>query len=204
MSERKDVTVQPATVEAVATVFTPGIMVKHHAWNTWAEVAIEHEKHARDAGVSKDLNEELKGALVAITSAAFALDALHLVGIELGIAKPVIKRNRRLWKFVAGVLPAGTVSPRAHEWHSEIRWLFDEVRNPAVHFEEAFHPPTWHDGIKSNTGVEYTIWNAGGVGRAVDLVLTVLTSWKDEPTAPTTKWAADSTALVRHLVELRH
>jgi hypothetical protein len=58
------------------------ILMKHHAWITWAEIAIDHEAEARRARFQKPA-EEFRSGLVAITTAVFALDAFYGVAEQL-------------------------------------------------------------------------------------------------------------------------
>jgi len=51
------------------------ILTNHHAWMPWGEVAIANEALARQQREADWRREQLPG-LVALTSAAFALDAL--------------------------------------------------------------------------------------------------------------------------------
>jgi hypothetical protein len=122
------------------------IVMRHHAWITWAEIAIGHESLAKEARQGVDVYEFGPG-LVALTCAAFALDALY------DVAKPLIPNPRSAGKraaIVAERLKRGVWPGRlAVTWPTRIGRIFDE-RDAAVHFGEETVSPVWHPVLSSN------------------------------------------------------
>ena len=124
--------------------------MKHHAWITWAEIAIDHEDDARRTRLLKPA-EEFRPGLVAITAAAFALDAFYGVA-EQHVPDPATRSPRgavvaeRLKRGVAG-------GPKAYTWPQRIKALF-KTRREAVHFGEAAAPPIMHDALSSHVCLE--------------------------------------------------
>jgi hypothetical protein len=108
-------------VRAETKVPSPSILMRHHAWITWAEIAIDHEDEARRTRVLKPA-EEYRPGLVAITATAFALDAFYGVAREL-IPDPGVKGARGV--VVAERLKRGVAGgPKAHTWPQRIEALF--------------------------------------------------------------------------------
>jgi hypothetical protein len=174
------------------------ITLRHHAWVTWAEIAIRHEAFAKEARAGGDVYEFRPG-LVALTSAAFSLDALYGVAKHL-VPDPGAKRDRGA--RVAERLKRG-VSPGklATTWPKRIRHLFDE-RDAAVHFGEETASPVWHPTLNSNVDPHVLRWGADSATEAIDLLLDVLGAWADHPSKLTREWSAFKPS-VRALEELR-
>jgi hypothetical protein len=187
------------TIEVKVEIPTPTITMTHHAWVTWAEIAIRHEAFAREARAVGDVYEYRPG-LVALTSAAFSLDALYGVARQL-VPDPGTRGDRGA--MVAERLKRG-VSPGklAATWPKRIHHLFDE-RDAAVHFGEATVSPVWHPDLNSNVDPHVLRWGADTGTEAVDLLLDVLTTWADHPSKLTTQWSEACKPSVRALEELR-
>ena len=198
-SARRDATPRPPTVEATAAVPPPSILMKHHAWITWAEIAIDHEAEARRVRFLKPA-EEFRPGLVAITAAAFALDAFYGVAEQL-VPDPGTESPRgavvaeRLKQGVAG-------GPKAYTWPLRIKALF-KTRREAVHFGEAAAPPVMHDALNSHVSPEVFSWRLEAAQDAVDLVLEVFETWVENPSKLTKDWAAAYGHAVAGLVRRR-
>jgi hypothetical protein len=91
------------TIDSTAKVFPVTITMRHHAWVTWADIAIRHEAFAKEARAGGDVYEYRPG-LVTLTSAAFSLDALYDAVKELVPDDPGIRGARSR----AGVPLGGT------------------------------------------------------------------------------------------------
>jgi hypothetical protein len=196
--ERRDATVTPGTVRAVAHLPPATITITHHAWYTWAEIAIRHEclaKRAREAG---DVHEYRPG-LVAITSAAFALDALAGVAAELGFEQRSGRRGGTIAERLKRGVDPGKLSA---EWPRRILNLLEE-RNAAVHFEEQPAEPVWHPSLETKVDPFVARWGSDGATAAVDLLLEVLAGWADHPSSEVQSWATAMADSVRALELLR-
>jgi hypothetical protein len=153
------------------------ILTTHHAWYTWTDLAIRHERHALRARESRDIYEYRPG-LIAITSSAFALDALDGVAKEL-IPDPGAKGS--LGAKIGERVKRG-VSPGklAQSWPNRIGDLF-KLRREAVHFNEETVAPVWHEAYQTNVDPSVIRWGADAATVAVDLALEVLDAWATYP-----------------------
>jgi hypothetical protein len=187
------------TLEIKVEKPTPTITTRHHAWVTWAEIAIQNEALAKEARARKDAYEFRPG-LVAITSAAFALDALYGVATRL-IPDPGTRGDRGarvVERLKRGVSPGKL----AAHWPTLIRHLFDE-RDEAVHFEEVTMSPMWHPTLESHVDWNVLRWRVEAAEAAVDLLLDVLEAWADHPSKHTAEWSEAFKPSVRALEDLR-
>ena len=175
------------------------ILTTHHAWYTWTDLAIRHERHALKARAARDIYEYRPG-LIAITSSAFALDALY------GVAKGLIPdpgAKGSLGAKVGERVKRG-VSPGklAQSWPGRIGDLF-KLRREAVHFNEETVAPVWHGTYQTNVDPSVIRWGADPATSAVDLTLEVLESWATHPSRSTQAWAVANAPGVQTLVDLR-
>ena len=174
--------------------------MRHHAWSTWAEIAIEQEAIA-GAARGTDPMQELKPSLLAITSAAFALDALYAVGKDLGIRDAGAKAR---WKNVARVVQQGMTREHAPpDCRARIHDLLKR-RDEAVHFGEKDAAPVPHPAMGgARVAVEHYKWRLEEANRAVDLVLEILSAWAEHPSAASKKWAEDYRRAVEGALQYR-
>jgi len=191
-------------LSAVPTFGTPGIRTRQHAWSTWTRIAVTNEAEARRAEQAGDIMAFEPG-LVSITSAAFALDALH------GVLLPFVRVTRAAGghreesrpAHVSEVLRQAVEVPRRTEaWRDEIRWLY-EIRRDVVHFEERDERPVWHSGFDSNVAPEVLRWGPSEATRAVDLVLDVLGTLAHHPHARTADWSGRYAPSIDQLIASR-
>jgi hypothetical protein len=228
--DSQDATAQPETVAAKVEIPQAAIASTHNAWYTWADVAIRHERLARLARNRGDLYDFRPG-LVALTAAAFALDALYEVAkdlVPLSLPTRVGREWPRRWKNAVRELRGKPrerrgdhgrrvgerlkqgVSARKHaagkltsKWPRRIGRLFDE-RDLAVHFKEG--PPQRlvpHPTVATHVDPMNVRWGADAATSAVDLVLEVLDAWATHPKDLVGGWAKDQAGGVRALVDLR-
>jgi hypothetical protein len=185
---------------------TPGIGIKHHAWFSWLQIAIEHEALAwqarrewqNDPQGEHPMEQEFKPALIATTSVAFALDALYAVIKEL---VPPVQASSR-WAAAAEVLKRATKDGRtSSRWPQEFKALFAD-RGNAVHFGESFKTPARHPR-GTNVAPEYVTWSPETASRAVDVGLGVLESLIQQPQPHMRQWAEDYRGVVQNLVRQR-
>ena len=175
------------------------ILTTHHTWDTWTDLAIRHERHALRAHESRDIYEYRPG-LIAITSSAFALDALYGVAKDL-IPDPGAKGS--LGAKIGERVKRG-VSPGklAQSWPDRIGDLF-RLRREAVHFNEETVAPVWHEAYQTNVDPFVIRWGADAATSAVDLALEVLDGWARHPSRYTKAWAARHAPGVRAFHDLR-
>lgn len=203
--ERIDAIIDAGTLRVgVAVSPQVSITIRHHAWATWATIAIEHERIAWETRTTAPA-DELRPALVAITAAAFALDALYGSSVErFGVPTPEVSCDESArWRRVAEAMRRG-VSPAsvAESWRDRIQELFDQ-RDDAVHFDEVDRPPVWHEPLHSKAAAEHGYWSLERATIAVDLVLDVLISWRDSPSKAAREWSEAYGDLVPSIVEQR-
>jgi hypothetical protein len=174
-------------------------------WLYWAEIAIANEKLALGHRASRDIVSETKDAMVAISASAHAIDGFY--GRFRDIVVPAEIREK--WQINR---ERGKAAPRPNQlletlkrgfkvkieaWRSDFEWLF-EVRNAAVHFEEASKDTAEHPGLGGgHTSQDRVTYSLEPAGRAISLMLDVL----DNCTASPKPAAASACKAIREHVE---
>jgi hypothetical protein len=203
--------VPPGGARATGGVVTAKIA--SHFWVSWTDVAIEHARMAGKArqraveapdgspAMGKAFDGELKAALVAITAAAFAVDAWF------GAVKPMIPLPPHLlaaWTKsgarpsraarVSETLNAGfAVGPVAARWGRQLKWLY-ALRDGAVHHDSLFVEAAPHPSGKSNVSRENAVYTAEASVAAADLALQIVTRCIGSPRPALfdlVKWCGD-------------
>ena len=164
-----------------------GIQMQQVMWARWIEVAIEHELVARTAYAdilakpsSDPLLREFHASLVAITGAAYSIEALFREFKYLVPAQPRRdKRHLTLSRAFGNVF--GLPDDRSEVLARDLDWLF-ALRDDAVHpYTESMPPATHPTGI--NTGAEHSRFNAVTSGEAIDVALALLDDAASPPAA---------------------
>lgn len=158
----------------------PGVSIRMHQimWARWAEVAVEQELTAREAFAdivaqsdSDAILQEFRASLVAITGAAFAIEAVY-GDIKYLIPEPPPRNGRRvvlLWRALCQAF--GIPASQGQRLLGNLRWLFD-LRDKSAHpYTEAATPESHPAGI--TTSAEHSLFNAVTCGRAVDIMMEV-------------------------------
>lgn len=195
-----DETVQPATIECSVTISTPQIMMKHHYWTDWAEIAIRGSEDAAQAHqriltaasageALPPLAEELQPAMIAIVSASSAIDAVYGV-IRRNVSLPALSDTAARHDHIRAALNSGykIENGRAKHWNKECTWLFG-LRDPSLHPDELFMKPVPH-ATGSHTAPEFVNYSAVNAARAVELMLEILDVFTTETLARTDGLAA--------------
>jgi hypothetical protein len=164
-----------------------GIRMHQIMWARWAEVAVEHELDARGAFAAIVANPEegsllkdFRASLVAITGAAYAIEAVY-GDIKYLIPEQPRRDSRELNLWHAFNQAFGIPASASHRLLPDIRWLF-ALRDHAAHPYTEAEPPQEHPaGV--NTGAETSLFNAVTSGRAVDLMFEVF-GYAAAPPAP--------------------
>ena len=182
-------------------------------WVYWSEIARQHAEISRlhhpsdeivDAisaaftgedrerpqeEVEKDVRHEPFSALVAITAAAFALDAFY------GTVKPMVSppksdaaRERQILECLKLGFKIGKHAPR---WQEELDWLFT-TRDNAVHHSEELQE-TVVVRMTAETvvvgGSETFNFSADSAERAARVVAEIIQTCLENPKAPLRDWA---------------
>lgn len=178
----------------------PGFGVTMHQimWARWIEIAAEHEVAARDAfGRITDggtaLIEELRHSLVAITGAAYAVEAVYEdVKYLIPARKELPAASHTITDVLTAVLGIQTTEARGLRDRTD--WLF-ERRNEAVHpYAEPEAPRVHPSGV--NTSAEASRFNGPESRRALDVALLVL-EYAETPPAPANRWVTRWTNMRR-------
>jgi hypothetical protein len=188
-------------------VFAPSIRITTHMWRWWALIAVEQHAVARAARSQIEemvadrshawgelMHREATAALIAVSASAHCLDALY--GSVNAIAPPpravaeawTAARTKRASRIVETLKLAFDVGKSAQSWPTEFRWLFD-LRDAAVHFEEADKEPVPHAVAPTNVSPENVTYSLESAKRAVDLALDVLATCSANPKPHTVEWA---------------
>jgi hypothetical protein len=174
----------------------------------WAEVAIEHERLAREArerlvsdhaaGRAFDLARELRPAMVAVAACAHSLDSLCFEFLEfVGPA-----RAQRRFEEIASALERSADVSDLRDWRSRLGLLFHR-RDEAVHPERKTSRPLRHPGLPIRVAREYRDYSVESASESVDLLLDVLTACVESPKPAVEQWAGDARASVERLRGLR-
>jgi len=171
----------------------PGTSIVMHQimWARWAEVAVEHELAAREAfaGIvahaeSDSILKDFRASLVAITGAAYAIEAVY-GDIKYLIPEQPRRDSRELYLWHAFNQAFGIPASTSHRLLPDIRWLF-ALRDHAAHPYTEAEPPQQHPaGI--HTGAETSRFNAVTSGGAVDLMFEVF-RYAAAPPQPFHRW----------------
>ena len=183
----------PRAGDALATALTTTEL-----WYVWAEIAFEHEAMARSArakwvgGSSRMplLEHEMKAALVAVTAAANAMDALQSALESLGgLPQDQISiwhgatrgkrppRHSQVFQTISATFGDDSASPAMQ---AEIDWLF-ALRDSVVHFRAEEGPFLVHPVIGDTTPAAAT-YNLEATARGCNLLERVLRHINDSPT----------------------
>jgi hypothetical protein len=156
-----------------------GVSITMHQimWARWAEVAIEPELVAREAFAGVVANpdagsilQDFRASLVAITGAAYAIEAVY-GDMKYLIPEQPRRNSRELLLWQAFNQGFGIPASASNRLLAGFRWLFALPDHAAHPYTEA-EPPQQHPaGV--NTGAETSRFNAVTSGRAVDLMLDV-------------------------------
>jgi hypothetical protein len=170
-----------------------GISITMHQimWARWAEVAVEHELAAREAfagvGANPDADsilEDFRASLVAITGAAYAIEAVY-GNIKYLIPEQPTRNSRELLLWHAFNQGFGIPASASNRLLAGFRWLF-ELRDHAAHPYTEAEPPQQHPA-GMNTGAETSRFNAVTSGRAVQLMLELF-GYAAAPPTPFNRW----------------
>jgi hypothetical protein len=177
--------------------------VKSPLWIVWVEIATEHERAARearaalaltDAGQPLHLRRELAPAMIAITAAAFAVDGIASELEELVVPaetralwrKNHLRRRSRILETLKGGCEHGGL--KSEQWNRELAWLFDELRNPAVHHRARFEETVPHP-LGVNTAPVYLDYSCERASEAVAFLFDVLRETTSRPKRVLPEWA---------------
>ena len=198
------------------------VQLKHSLWVTWSELAIEHEAaawRARSRALSASgpadrsglMEDEFRASIQAVTTAAFALDALHVpvkaiakraaAGQAGSGPREGARREAVIREALKAVFLVGKLNNR---WVQEFSWLFS-LRDGAVHYGESAEDPASHP-LGLSVSKAHSTYCAKAAKQAVDLLLEVLHSAAEQPRPnlkDAVKWSADVKPSVRKLDELR-
>jgi hypothetical protein len=161
-------------------------------WARWLEIAVEHESAAKRSfrQIVADPNSgahmpEFRDSLVAVTAAAYCIEALY--GEIKYLIDPVeVKRPTRSRILARAFRDGFGIEARNYaRLELELAWLL-QLRNSVVHAYTEEELPVRHPaGI--DTGAEASRFNAVTSGRTVDVAMLVL-QYAEVPTAMGHRW----------------
>lgn len=204
------------------------IKIRTHFWLVWAEIAIEHEKaaaqaraaalehHANRNYVGDATNQESHAALVAVTSAAFSLEAF-----ANALGEKISRSMKREVETSESLRVRDTRGPARHtrileilkvafvirgregggEWADELTWLF-QARGHAVHYQESWGPTTPHP-VGVNVAPDSVRYSLESARRAVNLILEIYGKCVAAPRESVRLWIEPFKESVSRLESLR-
>lgn len=161
-------------------------------WTVWARETCAQARRARaaeetfrarhggadTAASSEALGEELQSAVVAICSAAFAVETVvRSLATHLPPAGKESNSARVTRVLAASVADPALATSLAERWRPIIA-----LRNDTVHYDEEARDLDWHPSGLTRTAVESRTYNAGQAEAAAHLLLDTLTAIRDHPT----------------------
>jgi hypothetical protein len=156
------------------------------------------------------LQQEADAALVCVSAAAFALEAVYR-GFLRRDFNLVSQQDQNAWKRnrTAGRKRALETLRRGFDlegvqaaWQAELRWLFG-LRVDAVHFTEDWKEPTPHP-LGNNAAPELVAYSVESAERAIDLLVGVLIVCRDKPRTPRVQaWSAGKRQTIDDLIGRR-
>jgi hypothetical protein len=187
-----DARAQAETATAHASAPLPTIVVTVHMWITWAELAVEHEQEALTArqamldlqakggDFAAELGRETGESLLAICSAAFAMDALVGVWARLVMDPQTVAK----WESSSGSINMGNRTEQvlrrsckdakaAMDLTNRWRVVFGQ-RGGAVHFSETPGPTVPHPAGIGNVAEVHVTYRQENATAAVDLLIETL------------------------------
>jgi hypothetical protein len=206
------------------------VQIRAHLFLTWAEIAfaqeavcneVRHEaKAAKKVGgnLAPFMDGELRASILAITSAAFCLEAFafeleSLPGAESARqnARSMVEKARQESrkgrvpddKLVLSYLKAGynLDETATKTWPNDLRALY-HTRGDAVHFKAKFHKPKSESFYGYGSSVHAT-FSRTAARRAVNTMVKVLTTCLANPTPASEPLKDWTEAAVKKLVSSR-
>jgi len=208
-AEPQDLNVHIRTAAAHAYAPAPTISVTVHMWITWAELAIEHEQkaltvrqtmldlHAKGENFAVELGRETGESLLAICSAAFAMDALVGVWARLVMDPQTVSKwesptvsinmgNRAEQVLRRSCKDAKTAIDLTDRW----RVVFG-LRGGAVHFSETSGPTVLHPSGITNAAEVHSTYGQETATAAVDLLIETLNEVESASKPKMANWVND-------------
>lgn len=201
-------------------VETASVMAESHLWLVWSRIAIKNEAAAHDAmrrfldpatpsnQNSDALGEEQEVAMVAISSACFALEALRAdIATRAGPLPQPPKladeeRNAGDWCASALEVAADISGATAADWRIAMHDLFAR-RIVSVHFKSAMAGLVEHPGGGGKVSLENAMFCAPAAAVAVDVLLDALEALLTVPKPPIAEFAPHHGHSVNDLRGLR-
>jgi hypothetical protein len=160
----------------------PFVAVAAHLWHDWTMIAIDREANARRwrsrlvgaydrTQVAEGMSEETQSGLVAVTAAAFALDALHAEVAPL-VDRAADTRGHRGSQWGYRLETFRVVTPAANSWAPDWHWL-GELRDGAVHYALIHTAPVAHPALPTSVAAQHVAYSTEAATRAVDFLMRV-------------------------------
>jgi len=202
-----------ARVAASTSVSVHGVRISTQLLLHWAQIAIAQEAaaHTARAEVAQQYAEagaefslELHPSMLCAAATAAAIESLYAEVVDIVVEEDVRERQRcRGTPAFARIYHALTRGFHAKTgWRDELKWLFQEQRNAALHGLSRGDIPHAHP-LGTNTAPEYAIYTSESTKRAVDLMLDILETCVETPRPPLEQWAATLRAPVANLFAQR-
>ena len=205
--ESKDAVIAVPSIGPEEALGSPTFRMSTPFWLYWSEIAIESEHSARlhrmaahTENPDKAMIEETKASMVALTACAHALDAVCLKFADRCVPPGQLetrKERRGGHGSKRGLKARGYgFKVKTDDWRGRIVWLFEERRNPALHYSEKTKEVVEHP-LGTHTAPEMVDYSVEESSRAVDLLLDVF----DQCSAAPKPAAANKANSKRHQVE---
>jgi hypothetical protein len=184
-----DDVIRPSGLVRERSVGTPTLLLTASFVAQWIDIAQEHEGAAKDArqraltadadgdrqGRIEALQEEMHAAMVSVSAASHAIDALYGTVRDLIVLRPgtIMSGTSRPGRILETLKGGCSLGKYAAKWGKDFGWLF-RLRDAAVHHEAQARPPVSHPAFPDALVVrELTEYTEEAATRATDLAVEV-------------------------------
>jgi hypothetical protein len=181
-----DKRIHSKTAVGRATAGSASVQIASSFWMKWFEIAAEHSRMALEARARAEqaeagsqemgeaFGEELKASLVAVTAAAFAIDAWYIAVKPMIPPQQVAEDAGRAARVIETLKAGFSLGPAAARWGSQIKALY-RLRDGVVHHTSTFSETQPHPTGLSNVAKENAVYTAERAAWTVDLAVDVMT-----------------------------
>lgn len=221
-AEAQNATVAVPTANVGASASGLSVRVTVHMWITWAELAIEHAQAAlaarrnmldlnnKNQNFAGEMGRETAESLLAICSAAFAMDALVGAWARLVMDPQIVAKREAPGARINMSSQTEQVLRRACKdsktaLYLTARWrtVFGQ-RGGAVHFSEVSGPTVPHPSGITNAAQVHVDYSQETANSAVDLLLETLMAVESAAKPTMAKWINDMAGALTDLRNKRN
>jgi hypothetical protein len=179
-------------LSASGGVGTPAILITHHLWIDWTQVAFERLAAARQSrqtaeaakvrgeNWAAEFEREQRASLVSVSASAHAIDAVYGALREFAGESSLNREKASRHQYICEALRKCFVvntNADARWLANELKWL-SSIRDSAVHYREAARPTEEHpiEGHGSDVAATYSLKSANRAFTVLVFVLRLIST----------------------------